>query len=83
FFASSATNLHFFLGVFLHFIIGADSMGLSRLRIDSGMAPVYSRSMNLDSLEKIKQEENKSCCFTKMEGYMRGVHPSPWSTAAK
>ena len=25
FFASSAINLHFFLGVFLHFIIGADT----------------------------------------------------------
>ena len=25
FFASSATNLHFFLGVFLHFITGADN----------------------------------------------------------
>ena len=26
FFASSATKLHFFLGVFLHFITGADTM---------------------------------------------------------
>ena len=39
---SFATKLHFFLGVFFHFIIGADSLCPDDFPLDGGAEPPYS-----------------------------------------
>ena len=89
FFASSATKLHFFLGVFLHFITGADKKeNINTLTesseflitLFSGFAQAESESISKNviwGIQKSREAGNVPFQYKKLLGYRRGPDGQP------